>query len=150
MTGFSPCRPSNEKINQARRQFREFGTDPCVFVLHSCESIYRGLEFLKLILSERLGGEQIHGASFRIVHQSIQNRQVVAQRLAAGGGGDDDHVAPRRGMFERRPLMGVELAYATRDQRLPQRRCERIREIDELTRARRKLARRAGHGGPGQ
>ncbi len=40
--GFSPCPPIKEKINGARRQFREFGTDCCVLVLHSCVSIYRG------------------------------------------------------------------------------------------------------------
>jgi hypothetical protein len=38
---FDPTRPIKEKIDQARKKFKEFKDSCCVLVLHGCESIYR-------------------------------------------------------------------------------------------------------------
>jgi hypothetical protein len=39
--GFDPTPPFEEKINEVRKQFKEFKGDCCVLVLHGCKSIYR-------------------------------------------------------------------------------------------------------------
>jgi hypothetical protein len=39
--GFDPTPPFEEKINEVRKQFKEFKQDSCVLVLHGCKSIYR-------------------------------------------------------------------------------------------------------------
>ena len=63
----------------------------------------------ELVLRQRLGGKQIERAGVRIGERRFQNRQVVAERLAAGGAGDDDEVPPGPRRFERRHLMRIEL-----------------------------------------
>jgi hypothetical protein len=43
-TYFSPLPPIAEKIGQARRKFREYKSDCCALVLHSCKNIYRSIQ----------------------------------------------------------------------------------------------------------
>ena len=87
------------------------------------------LEFVQLILGQRLGGEQIHGARVRIAQQQVQHRQVVAERLAAGGGRDDDRVGAGADQVEGFRLVGVEPGDAAALERGAQAGIERRREI---------------------
>ena len=41
MNGFSPCPAIREKINQARKKFKEYKSECCNLVLHNCKSNYR-------------------------------------------------------------------------------------------------------------
>ena len=96
--------------------------------------VQRGLKFLKLILSQSLGGEQVHRARARLGDQPIQHRQVVAQCFAASRGRDHHHVAAGLGMLHCRGLVRVQLADAAGDQSLRERLGQRGREVGELAR----------------
>ena len=87
-----------------------------------------------LVLRQRLGGKQIQRPGVGIGQRRFQNRQVVAQRLAAGGAGDDDQVAPGAGQLERRDLVRVQSLDAARRQQFGQRRRQRHRRIGKLPR----------------
>src|SRR5882672_8789262 len=52
--GFSPCPPIAEKINQARKQFKEYKNDSCALVLHNCTSVYRSTQ-VHAVLSAAFG-----------------------------------------------------------------------------------------------
>jgi hypothetical protein len=69
---------------------------------------HRRLEFVQLVLGQRLGGEHVHGARALVGEQQIQHRQVVAQRLPAGRGRDHHGIAAGGGMIEGIRLVGVE------------------------------------------
>ena len=58
----------------------------------SAQLVRGGLKAVELILGQSLGREQIHGPRFRLAKQQIQNRQVVAQRLATGRRRHDDGI----------------------------------------------------------
>ena len=77
------------------------GADLAAHFLHS------QLKLVELILGQRLGGEQVHGARALVAHQQIEHRQVVAERLAAGGRGDDDHVLAVLNLVEGVGLVGI-------------------------------------------
>ncbi len=62
----------------------------------------------QLVLRKRLGGKEIERARRGVILQRLEDRQVVAECLAARGGGDDDRVASRQRMLERLGLMAVE------------------------------------------
>ncbi len=82
--------------------------------------IHGRLKLVQLILGQRLGREQIQGARARIVHQTLQHRQVVAKRLAARGRRDNNYILSRRTALKRIRLMHVQLRNAPRKQRVPQ------------------------------
>ena len=63
------------------------------------------LKRMKLVFGQRLGGEQINGARVTVGHQTIQDRKVVAQCLAAGGWRDHDDIFARRCHFQRLRLV---------------------------------------------
>ena len=65
-------------------------------------------EGCQLVLAERLGREQVQRASRWILRDGVQDRQVVAQRLARRGGRDDDDVLAALQGVERVGLVGVE------------------------------------------
>jgi hypothetical protein len=71
----------------------------------------------RLILRERLGGEQVEGAGLGILKQRLKDRQVVAQRLTGGRTGDNDHVLAGQGSLDGRGLVGVERRGAALPQR---------------------------------
>ena len=52
--GFSPCPPIAEKINQARKQFKEYKSNCCALVLHNCTNVYRGTQ-VHAVLSAAFG-----------------------------------------------------------------------------------------------
>jgi hypothetical protein len=54
MGGFSPVPAIREKIEQARKQFKEYKNDCCGLVLHNCKSIYRSTQ-LEAVLSAAFG-----------------------------------------------------------------------------------------------
>src|SRR5579859_5170094 len=72
------------------------------------------MEFVELIFSEGFGGEKIEGACAWIGEQFVQDRQVVAERLAASRRGDDDGVVACVNFTESLGLMRVKLCNAAR------------------------------------
>src|SRR5439155_4498721 len=76
------------------------------------------LELGKLILRERLRREDVERARRRILRDRVDDRQVVAEGLAARGGRDDDGVLPRVRGLQRVGLVRVE----REDSAAPQRR----------------------------
>ena len=42
------------------------------------------MKFLQLILGKRLGGKKINRPAFRIIHDAVQNGQIISQGLATG------------------------------------------------------------------
>ena len=65
-----------------------------------------------LVLGERLGREEVEGAGVRVFEDGVEDRQVVAEGLAAGGRRDDDDVAAGQRVLDRLGLVGVELVDA--------------------------------------
>ena len=82
--------------------------------LQSCD---QPLEFRQLVLSQGLGREQVQRPVFGLVQQPVEDRQVVAQRLARGRWGDDDDVLPSQHGCDCLGLVGVEQVNAAGAQR---------------------------------
>ena len=74
------------------------------------------LELGELVLRERLRGKQIQNASVRLVQQRLQDRQVVAERLAGRGRCHDDNVVALLDERPRARLMRVQLGDSPRAQ----------------------------------
>ena len=68
----------------------------------------------QLILSQRFGGEEIERAGVSVFEDSIQDRQVVAERFAGGGGRDDYQIFAFAGDGCCGGLMRIELFDAFR------------------------------------
>jgi hypothetical protein len=61
-----------------------------------------------LVLGERLGREEVEGAGVRVFEDGVEDRQVVAEGLAAGGGRDHDDVAASHRVLDCLGLVGIE------------------------------------------
>ena len=71
----------------------------------------RGRHVLKLdqlIAGQRLRRSHVDGPGIRVADQAVQDRQLVAQRLAAGRGSGDEHILPGPNQFQGQALMAVE------------------------------------------
>ena len=88
-------------------------------------------ELGELVLGQRLGGEQIEHTTVRLLHQGLEHREVVAERLARRRRGHDDQVLPLGDDLERLGLVAVELLHAARAERFHQPRIERGGERSE-------------------
>ena len=66
------------------------------------------VQFRELILCQSLGREQIHRARLGILDERVQDRQVVAKRLARSCGRDDDQILAFACQAKRLGLMRVE------------------------------------------
>jgi len=62
----------------------------------------------QLVLGQRLGGEKVEGAASLLSQDSVEDRYVIAQGLAAGRGSDHHHVFPRADEVNRLSLVAVE------------------------------------------
>jgi len=91
--------------------------------------VHSGLEFVQLVLGQRLGGKQIHRPRLCIRQQEVEDGQVITKRFAAGGGGDDDDVAAGLNGFQRLRLVRVEAADAAPRQGLAQLDIHGVRHI---------------------
>src|SRR5262249_50711483 len=58
------------------------------------------LQLVQLVLGQRFGREEVHGAGVRLAEEEVQDRQVVAERLAAGSGRHNDNIASRFDVFK--------------------------------------------------
>ena len=67
------------------------------------------LKLGQLILGERLGGKQVERPARSVLQDRIQNRDVVAQRLARCGRRNHDGMPARQGMTHRFGLVAVKL-----------------------------------------
>ena len=67
----------------------------------------------QLVLGEGLGGEDQQRGVLRAAHRGVDDRELVAERLARRGAGRDHHVLPRREQVDRRRLVRVELVHPT-------------------------------------
>ena len=65
----------------------------------------KALELRELVLRERLRREEVESARRRILRDRVDDRQVVAERLAGRRRRDDDDVLARARRFECRGLM---------------------------------------------
>ena len=74
-----------------------------------------------LILRQRLCGKEVERLRVRLAQQRFEDREVVAQRLAAGRAGDDRGVLALSQPPDRRRLVRVEATYPEFLQRLPDR-----------------------------
>jgi hypothetical protein len=74
-----------------------------------CERLAQALQFRKLVLSERLGREQIQCAARRVLKNRVEDRRVVAERLARRRRRDDDDVPAGERVIDRFGLVCVEL-----------------------------------------
>ncbi len=82
--------------------------------------VHRRLEFVQLILGQRLGGKQVKGAGVGIFNQALENRQVVAKRLAAGSRSDHHDVLAFQAQLERLRLVRIQARDAASDQSMAQ------------------------------
>ena len=81
-----------------------------VAVVHPHPHVVAGDERLQLpglVLRERLRREQVQRGRDRLGQARLQNRQVVAQRLAAARARHDRHVLAGQGQVQRLRLVGV-------------------------------------------
>ena len=81
------------------------------------ERLAHRLQLGELILRERLGRKQIQRAARRVLQDRVQDRRVVAERLARRRRRDDDDVAAGERVLDRLGLMRVELLDAARRER---------------------------------
>ena len=78
------------------------------------ERLAQRLQLGELILRERLGRKEIQRAARRILQDRVEDRRVVAERLARRGRRDDDDVPAGERVLDRFGLMRVELIDAAR------------------------------------
>src|SRR5262249_41175575 len=78
------------------------------------------MQLCELILRERLRRKQIQRARRRVRENALQDRRVVAERLARRRRRDDDDVAAGESVRDRCGLMRVELVDPARSQRVRQ------------------------------
>ena len=76
------------------------------------ELVDEAVDLGHLILRQRLGRKEIQRARGGVLKNGVEDRQVVAERLARRGGRRDDDVAAGCDMRERFGLMAVELGDA--------------------------------------
>ena len=85
----------------------------------------------ELVLGERLGGEQIEHPRLGLLHQRLQHRQVVAERLAGRGRRDHHEVLALGHRVEGLGLVRVELLHPARLEGLDDPGIQRRRERGE-------------------
>ncbi len=97
------------------------------------------LQLGQLILGERLRRKEVEDARVRLMHERLERRQVVAERLARRGRRDDDDVLPLRDQIPRARLVRIELVDTPRAERVADAWVERGGERSQDWRARRKV-----------
>ena len=100
------------------RRVAVVGEDADVALRRRADDLREPLEFGELVLSERLGGEQVQRPGTGLAQDRAQDGPVVAERLARGGGRDDDDVAPGQRVAHGLGLVRVRLLDAPRGQGL--------------------------------
>ena len=94
---------------------------------------------LELVLGQRLGREQVQGRGLRLLKQSFQHRQVVAEALAAGRAGGDYGVLPAAQKLNGPDLVRVKSADPSGGKCPLQSRRERRVQLPAARRPRRQL-----------
>ena len=82
----------------------------------------------QLVLRQRLGRKQIQRARGRILENAVEDRRVVAERLARRRRRDDDDVPPGQRVLDGLGLVRVELRDAARAERPPEPGVDRLRK----------------------
>ena len=103
------------------------------------------LELRQLILREGLRGEEIEGPRRGLAQEGLQDRQVVAERLAGGGRRHHDAVAALAEEVESPGLVRVEGLDPARPERVGEIRIDRVGNRDRLGRPSREPA-KSRHG----
>ena len=93
------------------------------------------VQFVELVLGERLCGEEIERARRAILQDRVQHRCVVTERLAAGRRRDHDRVAAIESEADRLGLVSVGLRDAPALERCEEPRVERFRPLAVARRA---------------
>lgn len=86
---------------------------PCPPAVLLGEALGKRLQLRKLILRERFRGKEVQRARGRISKHRIEDRYVVAERLAGSRRRDDDDVSSGEGVRERLGLVRIELRGAS-------------------------------------
>ena len=103
------------------------------------------VQLRELVLRQRLRREQVERPRVRVLQDPVEDRQVVAERLARGRGRHDDDVAAGLDELVGLALVGVEAREAPRRQRLAQLRVELLGEVHDLRGLGREVAQRREH-----
>ncbi len=82
------------------------------------------VQLIQLVLGQGLGRKQIHRPRARLGDQTVHNREVVTERLAAGGRSDNHGIFGRRDAPIRFGLMRIRLLDPALAQNFPQFRIE--------------------------
>ncbi len=104
-----------------------------------------GVQLGELVLRQRLRREQVESARVSVLQDPVEDRQVVAERLARGRGRDHHDVLAPAHALERLALVAVEARVAARLERRPQLRVEGLGEGDDPRLLGREMAQRREH-----
>jgi hypothetical protein len=125
------------------RRVAVVGEDADLLARRRGERLGHRLQFGELILRERLRRKQVQRPAGRILQDGVENRHVVAQRLARRGRRDDHDVAAGERVPDRFRLMRIELFDPPLLKPPEKARIERLGERRVL----RRHCRKAAHGG---
>ena len=95
----------------------------------AAETADQALQLIDLVLRQGLGWEEVEGARFRVLKHGVEDRQVVAHRLAGRGRRYDDAVAAVEDVADRFGLVRVEAVDAAAGQERPDPGVQPVREI---------------------
>ena len=70
------------------------------------------MNFVHLILRQRLGGKKIQRARFRLLQNTLEHRQIVTKRFAAGGGRDQHDILAVADKADSLRLMPIKFFHA--------------------------------------
>jgi hypothetical protein len=82
---YDPTEPYEEKIDRARKKFKEFKDECCVLVLHGCKSIFRRPiipEIVSAAFGERVALEPVSGQT--LVNEPLRFKLFGASFLSEG------------------------------------------------------------------
>ena len=106
------------------------------------EQILQVEDLLLLVLGERLGGEEVERARVGLPEDPVEDRRVVAKRLAGSGRSDRGDVLPRFDAVEHLPLVGIERFDAPAAIGVAQAGVDVLRKVPVVARFRREMAER--------
>jgi hypothetical protein len=86
-----------------------------------------------LVLGQGLGGEEVKGPRRRVLHDGVEDGQIVAERLARGRRGHDDDVLPLLERLPARALVREQLRESLGHEGLAQGRMDLVGVVSILT-----------------
>ena len=106
------------------------------------EQILQVEDLLLLVLGERLGGEEVERAGVGLPEDPVEDRRVVAKRLAGSGRSDRGDILPPFDAVEHLPLVGIERFHAPAAIGVAQAGVDVLRKVPVVAGFRREVAER--------